>query len=103
MGAMAAKAAAAFEKLSSLEARFVKDVNIFDGTEVAPGSKITKIWRLQNSGLTSWPQHTRLMHVGGQKLGEQDSVSLEVRRCDIRFSFLLVDMRKMLKLNLLYL
>ena len=83
---MAAKAAAAFEKLSGLDARFVKDVNIFDGTEVAPGSQVTKIWRLQNSGVIPWPQHTRLVHVGGHKLGAQDSVSLEVRKCHI-YSF----------------
>jgi len=31
-------------------ARFVRDVTVFDGTQVSPGTAFTKIWRLKNVG-----------------------------------------------------
>ena len=34
-------------------ARFVRDVTIFDGTQVSPGPPFTKIWRLKNVGEVS--------------------------------------------------
>ncbi|KAI5084345.1 hypothetical protein GOP47_0000514 [Adiantum capillus-veneris] len=61
-----------------LDARFMKDVTIFDGTEVAPGTKFTKIWRMCNNGSLAWPQNTQLLHIGGDVLSLQDSVNLEL-------------------------
>ncbi|KAL3693618.1 hypothetical protein R1sor_007269 [Riccia sorocarpa] len=61
-----------------LDARFVQDVTIFDGTELAPLAKFTKIWRLRNSGTLPWPLDTKLVHVGGDELGNVDQVPVEL-------------------------
>lgn len=61
-----------------LDARFVQDVTIFDGTEFAPGAAFTKIWRLRNSGSCAWPKSTQLIHVGGDELGSILAVTLEL-------------------------
>ncbi|KAL2634087.1 hypothetical protein R1flu_005566 [Riccia fluitans] len=61
-----------------LDARFVQDVTIFDGTELSPLAKFTKIWRLRNSGTLSWPLDTKLVHVGGDELGNVDQVPVEL-------------------------
>eukprot|EP00270_Netrium_digitus_P010320 TRINITY_DN31_c0_g1_i1.p1 TRINITY_DN31_c0_g1~~TRINITY_DN31_c0_g1_i1.p1 ORF type:complete len:899 (+),score=285.23 TRINITY_DN31_c0_g1_i1:102-2798(+) len=57
-----------------LDARFVRDISIFDGTELMPETKFTKIWRLRNNGTVPWPAGTQLVHVGGDKLGACDAV-----------------------------
>eukprot|EP00245_Coleochaete_scutata_P013534 TRINITY_DN553_c0_g1_i1.p1 TRINITY_DN553_c0_g1~~TRINITY_DN553_c0_g1_i1.p1 ORF type:complete len:900 (+),score=261.94 TRINITY_DN553_c0_g1_i1:206-2905(+) len=62
--------------VGKLDSRFVRDVSIFDGTELAPGTAFTKIWCLRNSGTIPWPQGTSLLHIGGDKLGEVSSVAL---------------------------
>ncbi|GAA5836208.1 hypothetical protein JCM9279_002227 [Rhodotorula babjevae] len=49
----------------SLRAVFVSDVTLIDGTVVPAGSMFHKVWSVQNSGTTSWPTGTRLVHVGG--------------------------------------
>merc|ERR1719218_232475 len=51
-----------------LAARFVADVSIFDGTQVAPGTPFTKIWRLKNVGEWAWPPGTQLTFVGGDQM-----------------------------------
>lgn len=61
-----------------LDARFVRDVSIFDGTEVTYGTNFTKIWRLRNIGSFSWPRLTQLVHVGGDILGSDKPASLEL-------------------------
>lgn len=61
-----------------LDARFVTDVTIFDGTEVSGGTSFTKIWRLRNIGTLRWPQGTQLVHVGGDVLGSDKPSSLEL-------------------------
>eukprot|EP00271_Cylindrocystis_brebissonii_P000393 TRINITY_DN10486_c0_g1_i1.p1 TRINITY_DN10486_c0_g1~~TRINITY_DN10486_c0_g1_i1.p1 ORF type:complete len:875 (+),score=157.00 TRINITY_DN10486_c0_g1_i1:189-2813(+) len=53
---------------SKLDARFVKDVTIFDGTELAPRTLFTKIWRLRNSGSATWPANTKMVCVGGDNM-----------------------------------
>lgn len=66
-----------------LDARFVQDVTIFDGTEFAPGTEFTKIWRLRNSGSCPWPKSTQLMHVGGDALGSVQAVDLTLPEGDL--------------------
>ncbi|KAH7296841.1 hypothetical protein KP509_26G041200 [Ceratopteris richardii] len=61
-----------------LDAHFVKDVTIFDGTELAPGTKFTKIWSMCNNGSLPWPQDTQLLHIGGDVLSSQEAVGLEL-------------------------
>ena len=67
-----------YEEHRKLDARFVKDVTIFDGTEISPGTKFTKIWRVSNSGTLAWPQAIQLIHIGGDTLTTEDTVNVEV-------------------------
>eukprot|EP00320_Phaeocystis_rex_P019060 CAMPEP_0119055834 /NCGR_PEP_ID=MMETSP1178-20130426/469_1 /TAXON_ID=33656 /ORGANISM="unid sp, Strain CCMP2000" /LENGTH=658 /DNA_ID=CAMNT_0007036479 /DNA_START=67 /DNA_END=2043 /DNA_ORIENTATION=+ len=59
-----------------LAARFVCDVSIFDGTQMAPGTKFTKIWRLKNTGEVPWPAGTQIMFVGGDQMAASLTVPL---------------------------
>ncbi|KAK3245928.1 hypothetical protein CYMTET_44523 [Cymbomonas tetramitiformis] len=52
-----------------LDSRFVSDVTVFDGTQVAPGQVFSKIWRLRNTGEVTWPKGTSLVHIGGDLMG----------------------------------
>ncbi|KAH7296851.1 hypothetical protein KP509_26G041300 [Ceratopteris richardii] len=63
-----------------LDAHFVKDVTIFDGTELTPGTKFTKIWSMRNNGSLPWPRDTQLLHIGGDDLSSQEAVGVEVCR-----------------------
>jgi len=55
-----------------LAARFVRDVSIFDGTQMAGGTAFTKIWRLKNVGEVPWPAGTRMLFVGGDQMGASE-------------------------------
>eukprot|EP00908_Phaeocystis_cordata_P024089 Transcript_6564.p1 GENE.Transcript_6564~~Transcript_6564.p1 ORF type:complete len:669 (-),score=322.57 Transcript_6564:230-2236(-) len=59
-----------------LAARFVCDVSIFDGTQMAPATKFTKIWRLKNTGEVPWPPGTQIMYVGGDQMSGALTVPL---------------------------
>lgn len=52
-----------------LDSRFVSDVTVFDGTQMAPGQIFSKIWRLRNTGEVTWPKGTSLVHIGGDLMG----------------------------------
>jgi hypothetical protein len=49
--------------------KFVKDVTYPDNTEVLPGTKFDKIWRLQNDGSCTWTTAYALVFVGGAAMG----------------------------------
>lgn len=59
-----------------LDSRFIQDVNVLDGTIMAPSTPFTKIWRMRNNGNTVWPRGSQLLWIGGDRLS--DAVSLEV-------------------------
>merc|ERR1719218_383775 len=59
-----------------LAARFVRDVTIFDGTQVAPSTPFTKIWRLKNVGEVPWPPGTKMLFVGGDQMTSEMAVPL---------------------------
>merc|ERR1719248_197092 len=61
---------------AKLAARFVRDVTIFEGTQMAPQTAFTKIWRLKNSGEVAWPPGTRMLFVGGDQMTSEMSVPL---------------------------
>merc|ERR1719230_2432094 len=63
-----------------LAARFVRDVSIFDGTQMEPHMPFTKIWRLKNVGEVPWPPGTRMLFVGGDQMCEEMSVPSELGR-----------------------
>jgi hypothetical protein len=45
-------------------ARYVKDVTLPDGTQVAPAAQLVKTWRFRNESGKAWPEGTRLLWVG---------------------------------------
>jgi len=59
-----------------LAARFVRDVSIFDGTQMAPGTAFTKIWRIKNVGEVPWPPGTKIVFVGGDRMTSELTVPL---------------------------
>ncbi|KAL2459489.1 ubiquitin-associated/TS-N domain-containing protein [Forsythia ovata] len=61
-----------------LDSRFIQDVNILDGTVMAPLTPFAKIWRMRNSGTLVWPQKTKLVWIGGDRLSDASSVELEI-------------------------
>ncbi len=56
------------------DAVFVADVTLPDGTEVTPGSRIDKTWRLRNTGTCLWREGYRFKFVSGDPLGLLDSI-----------------------------
>ncbi|KAH6806685.1 hypothetical protein C2S51_031516 [Perilla frutescens var. frutescens] len=63
---------------AKLDSRFIQDVNIFDGTVMAPLTPFTKIWRMRNNGTVAWPQKTQLVWIGGDKLTDTHSVEVQI-------------------------
>lgn len=63
---------------SKFDSRFIQDVNIVDGTVLAPSTPFTKIWRMRNNGTAVWPQKTQLLWIGGDKLSNLTSVEVEI-------------------------
>jgi hypothetical protein len=55
-----------------LNAKFVADVTIPDGTVMKPGQKFRKIWRIQNTGTCSWDQGFGFVRWAGPDLGAAD-------------------------------
>lgn len=63
---------------SKLDSRFIQDVNVLDGTIMAPSTPFTKIWRMRNSGTVDWPQGTHLQWIGGERFSKMLSCDLEI-------------------------
>jgi len=60
--------------------RFVRDVNIPDGTKVEAGNKFIKTWCMRNNGNQAWPQGTVFVNIGGDFMGRVESVPVECAR-----------------------
>jgi len=56
------------------QAQFVKDVNIPDGSQLAPGASFTKTWRLRNAGVCTWSGYTLLFDSGDLMGGIAETV-----------------------------
>lgn len=52
------------------------DVNIEDGTEMEPGQRFTKIWRLTNVGTCTWTREYQAIWFFGTRLGDVLAVPL---------------------------
>ncbi|KAK2989754.1 hypothetical protein RJ640_030247, partial [Escallonia rubra] len=61
-----------------LDSRFIQDVNVVDGTIMAPSTPFTKIWRMRNNGTIVWPKGTQLVWIGGDKLSNTHSVEVQM-------------------------
>lgn len=57
-----------------LQAQFVTDVTVPDGTKFNNNEAFKKTWRLRNSGTCDWPADTVLVFARGEKMGGPDSV-----------------------------
>jgi hypothetical protein len=57
-------------------ATFIKDVTFPDGSVVAPGQTLTKVWRLRNDGSCTWGSGYSLVYAKGDKMGGPDVVAL---------------------------
>ncbi|NJC98200.1 MAG: hypothetical protein FIB03_18010 [Anaerolineae bacterium] len=53
--------------------QFIADVNIPDGTTLAPGAQFTKTWRLKNVGSCAWTTSYQLVYFSGEKMGAASS------------------------------
>jgi hypothetical protein len=53
----------------TLNAKFVKDVTIPDGTEISPGAAFVKVWRMRNTGTCTWEAGTNLIFSSGDQMG----------------------------------
>jgi hypothetical protein len=49
--------------------RFVTDLTVPDGTQVAPGSPVDKQWQVENNGTCNWDSRYRLKFIAGADLG----------------------------------
>jgi hypothetical protein len=56
--------------------KFVKDVTYPDNTEVLPGTKFDKIWRLQNDGSCTWTTAYALVFISGDSMGAPAATAL---------------------------
>ena len=56
-------------------AQFVVDVNIPDGTVLAPGASFTKTWRLKNVGSCEWTTSYQLVFSSGEQMGAVSSAA----------------------------
>ncbi|KAK4844679.1 hypothetical protein QYF36_023105 [Acer negundo] len=61
-----------------LDSSFISDVNVLDGTMMAPSTPFTKIWRMRNSGNIPWPRGAKLWWIGGDKFSDALSVEIEI-------------------------
>lgn len=65
-------------RANKLDSRFILDVNVFDGTMMAASTPFTKIWRLRNCGRIAWPQGSRLLWIGGDKISEASCAEIDI-------------------------
>ncbi|XP_074316234.1 protein NBR1 homolog [Silene latifolia] len=60
------------------DSRFVMDVNVIDGTTMAPSTPFTKTWRMQNTGSVPWTRGLRCQWICGDRFSPSDSVEIQV-------------------------
>lgn len=76
---------------AKLDSRFILDVNVLDGTTMAPFTNFTKIWRMRNNGTVIWPCGSQLQWIGGDRLSNSVSVDIEVCSYTITTFFFLLN------------
>ncbi len=61
-----------------MQAQFVTDVTVPDGTRFENNESFKKTWRLRNAGTCDWPEDTVLVFYQGEKMGGPDTVPVGV-------------------------
>ncbi|MCL4264744.1 MAG: peptidoglycan DD-metalloendopeptidase family protein [Anaerolineae bacterium] len=64
------------------DAVFVADVTLPDGTFVSPSQNLGKIWRMRNTGSTTWGSGYQLVFIGGEQMGAPGAVNVPVTAPD---------------------
>ena len=64
------------EEACIYETRFVQDVTIPDDTEIKPGEKFEKIWRIRNAGTCDWDSSVQWVYTRGDELGSVTTVPM---------------------------
>ena len=59
-----------------VNAAFVADVTVPDGTQVQPTQAVNKVWRMRNTGTCTWDSDTVLNFVGGNQMSAPPLVNL---------------------------
>ena len=57
------------------KAQMIADINIPDGTVMAPGTNFTKTWRLKNIGTCTWTTSYQLVFFSGEQMGSASSAN----------------------------
>jgi len=60
----------------TLDAAFVADVTVADGTVVQPNQSLPKTWRVRNTGTCDWQAGSSLAFVGGESMGVNGVVTV---------------------------
>jgi murein DD-endopeptidase MepM/ murein hydrolase activator NlpD len=58
------------------QSTFISDVTVPDGTVVSPDQTLHKVWRVRNSGTSTWKSGYDLVFVGGDQMGAPSSVNV---------------------------
>jgi len=68
----------------TLHAKFIQDSNFADGCILAPGSTVTKQWRIKNVGSVAWPEGSKLIFLRGNReiLGEVEEFAVPLAKPD---------------------
>ncbi len=56
------------------QAQFIDDVNIPDGSQIAPGAAFKKTWRLSNAGVCTWSGYSLVFDSGDLMGGTPESI-----------------------------
>ena len=56
---------------------FISDLDVKDGTSVAPSKAFTKKWRIKNIGTCTWTASYELVFDKGDKMGGPDTVPFD--------------------------
>lgn len=59
---------------STDNATLLSDITLLDGTAVSPGQSLYKVWRVRNSGTSTWGNGYRLVFIGGDQMGAPGSI-----------------------------
>jgi hypothetical protein len=59
-----------------LDATFLTDITIPDGTGFPPGAQMTKVWQVRNSGTCAWDTGYELVHLAGDLLGADSPIKV---------------------------
>lgn len=55
---------------------FIQDISLLPGSVVQPGSSLQRVWRVRNTGTTTWGSGYQLVFVSGNQMGAPGAVNI---------------------------